>query len=84
MATVDYVHHLAFPKLSDSEVEVLGRTGDDLLVQGRRARLPGRATRPAFLRRRVGRDRDRGRIDATSRRRSSSTARASSPATSRC
>ena len=40
-----------------------GRTGDDLLVQGRRARLPGRATRPAFLRRRVGRDRHRGRID---------------------
>ena len=40
-----------------------GRTGDDLLVQGRRARLPGRATRPAVLRRRVGRDRDRGRID---------------------
>jgi CRP-like cAMP-binding protein len=23
MATVDYVHHLAFPKLSDSEVECL-------------------------------------------------------------
>ena len=39
-----------------------GRTGKGMLVRRWRDHLPGRATRPAVLRRRVGRDRDRGRI----------------------
>ena len=83
MATVDYVHDLAFPKLSVSEVEWLAglaticsfKDGELVFQAGNAACLStssSRARSPSWTNRR------------TSRRRSSSTARASSPATSHC
>ena len=83
MATVDYVHDLAFPKLSVSEVEWLaGLATICSFKDGELVFQAGQRGVPFYVV-------ESGEIaivdeSRTSRRRSSSTARASSPATSRC
>ena len=59
MPNVDYGHHLAFPKLSESEVEALAGLAIMCSFKDGESDFPGRATRPPLLRGRVGRDRDR-------------------------
>ena len=83
MATVDYVHDLAFPKLSVSEVEWLaGLATICSFKDGELVFQAGQRGVPFFVVEsgEIAWWTDRG----TSRRRSSSTARAGSPATSRC
>ena len=54
MLNVDYVHQLAFPKLSEAEIECVAGMATVCSFEDGENDLPGRATRAAVLRRRVG------------------------------
>ena len=60
MATSDFVHHVAFPKLTASETERLAELAKVCSFKDGETHFPGRTARRAILRRRVRRDRDRG------------------------
>ena len=54
MLQVDYVHQLAFPKLSEAEIECLAEMAKICSFEDGENHLSGRTTRAALLRRRIG------------------------------
>ena len=60
MATVDYVHHVAFPKLSEDEIESVAGLGKVCSFKDGETIFQAWASRSAVLRRGVGWDCNRG------------------------